>query len=529
MTSKRRIVVFTGDLAQPVRAGIVEIDNAIPGLMWLIVVQSPPTRLTVLLHNQWRNLKRHGWRWIPYQAGDLARRLVVRSPDPILEGTPGHEFELKSLEARPNVSILRVADIHSEESLAAVRTFDADLGLSLAAPILRRSLFSLPQRGTVNLHKGKVPQYRGMPPAFWELWNGDRSLGCTVHRVDERLDTGNVILAKEIARESFSTLRGLQLCLDRVGVDLMREAVIAILENTATESQQDPGGSTYRKPTLQQIAALKHLLSRNQIASDSNPKRVVKEVKFACTNALWHSGLRRILQPRVTVLLYHRVSDDKRDNLTVGIEQFDRQMAMLRKYCHVVSIDRLAEWQDIPRSDRPLVCVTFDDGYLDNYLHAVPILQRHGIAAAFFVSTGLIGTNRPFPHDLKRGSAPPTMNWAQLRKMRDYGFIIGSHTVSHIDCAAESECVVVEELARSAADLQRELNLRDVMLAYPYGGRQNMTPGRLELVKRAGYTGCLSAYGGINIGKIDRFNILRGGIHWGFSDRAFWVKCLGLA
>ena len=50
------------------------------------------------------------------------------------------------------------------------------------------------------------------------------------------------------------------------------------------------------------------------------------------------------MQPRVTVLVYHRVSDGARDNLTVGIEQFDRQMTMLRKHCQVVLNRTIAGW-----------------------------------------------------------------------------------------------------------------------------------------------------------------------------------------
>jgi peptidoglycan/xylan/chitin deacetylase (PgdA/CDA1 family) len=239
-------------------------------------------------------------------------------------------------------------------------------------------------------------------------------------------------------------------------------------------------------------------------------------------------GLRRVTAPRATVLLYHRVTDGVRDNLTVGVEQFDRQMALLRRHFQVVSPADLLEWEAVPRTDRPLVCVTFDDGYLDNYLNAVPILLRHEIPAAFFVSTGIVGTDRRFPHDIRRGNPPiPVMRWDHLREMHEAGFVIGSHTVSHIDCAAEPEDLVRAEMEQSREDLRRELGLREVLFAYPYGGRQHMTPDRLELVKRAGYVGCLSAYGGSNVGRVDRFNVLRRGIHWEFSDPAFLAESLG--
>jgi len=229
------------------------------------------------------------------------------------------------------------------------------------------------------------------------------------------------------------------------------------------------------------------------------------------------------------VLLYHRVTDAVRDNLSTGVEQFHRQMALLRRHCRVLSLEEVLEAEVIPRSRQPLVCVTFDDGYRDNHDHAVPILVRHQIPAAFFVSTGIVGTERAFPHDVKRKNDPiPTMDWQQLRRMRELGFTIGSHTVNHIDCAAEPEDVVWHELVESRDTLRRELGAGDVILGYPYGGRRHMTPRRLDLVRQAGYKGCLSAYGGTNLRRVDRFNVLRRGIHWQFSDQAFMRECVGL-
>ena len=84
------------------------------------------------------------------------------------------------------------------------------------------------------------------------------------------------------------------------------------------------------------------------------------------------------------------------------------------------------------------------------------------------------------------------------------------------------------ELSDSRHRLRAELGASDIVFAYPYGGRQHMTPERLERVKEAGYSGCLSAYGGSNISRVDPWNVLRRGIHWAFSDRAFLLECLGL-
>jgi peptidoglycan/xylan/chitin deacetylase (PgdA/CDA1 family) len=523
------IVVFTASPNYSVVKGIVEIERGWAGLSWLVLVHRPRKSLRLLMRNQWRNLRRNGWRWIVYQTQDIWTRLREALDNGGAASRHAGSKPTQALRALGNVRVLEVSDIHSPASIDAVKAFSPDLGLSLAAPILRKSLFGIPRLGTLNLHKGKLPDYRGMPPAFWELWNDENHVGCSIHWVDERLDTGGIVREARIDRQRYSSVRGLQLLLDEVGIGLLREAVGDVLHGTPTRRDQPAGGATYRKPTLAQVAALERKLQLAHGADRSLRNRFVKGVLPRL--AFVASGFVRngLLKPRITVLLYHRVTDATRDNLTVGIEQFDRQMELVRKHCHVLSLDEVLRTRPIPRSKKPLVAITFDDGYLDNYEHAVPILLRHEIPAAFFVSTGIVAAGGSFPHDLARGNPPiPTMNWAQLRQMYRDGFLIGSHTVNHTDCAAAPQDVVWNELVASRDDLRRELGIEEPVFAYPYGGRENMTPERLALVKQAGYRGCLSAYGGSNIGAIDRYNVVRRGIHWEFPDQAFLFACTGL-
>lgn len=523
---QRRIVVFTADLSHAVRAGIVAVDRSVENASWLVVVHEPRKQATRLVANQWRNLRRNGWRWIPYQIGELLGRIASREGD---LGAPAQPFSLSALASRPNIRIERMEDLHSESTLQAVRAFGPELGLALASPILRESLFSIPALGTFNLHKGRLPQYRGMPPAFWELWNDEQEVGCTVHRVDDKLDTGAVICETTLPRCVYSDLRGLQLQLDALGIDLVRRAAVSLLDGTSVPVPQKEGGRTFRKPTLRQFAELARRIKRRMPQNTTPFRHATKEVALAGALAAWGIGGKSLLRPQVTVLLYHRVSDDARDNLTVGVAQFDRQMALLRRHCEVISLEHLLSLNEPRPAKRPVVSVTFDDGYLDNYSNAMPILIRHGIPAAFFVSTGIVGTEQPFPHDVRRANdRPRAMSWEQVETMHEHGFTIGSHAVSHIDCAAEPEQVVRRELADSLATLRRRLNLDDAYFAYPYGGPEHMTPQRLALVKETGYRACLSAYGGSNVGAIDPYNVLRRGIHWGFSDRAFLFQCLGM-
>src|SRR5262245_22996851 len=99
-----RIVVFTGDLTYSVRRGIVEIDKAMPGLSWLVVLHAPSKMPALLLRNQWRNLIRNGWRWIPYQAGDILGRVFSHTAH-VDSSEPGAEFTSAALESRPNLQV----------------------------------------------------------------------------------------------------------------------------------------------------------------------------------------------------------------------------------------------------------------------------------------------------------------------------------------------------------------------------------------------------------------------------------------
>jgi len=528
-----RIVIFSGDLAYAVRKGIVELDRRLPDSEWLIVKQLATRNPARLVRNQWRNFVRNGWRWPFYQASEVIRVLAYRArqrDDEIDAARPGSAYTLKRLLARRNVQYLPTRDIHNEETLERVRRFAPDLGLALAAPILKQALFALPRLGTLNLHKGRVPDYRGMPPAFWELWNDEAEVGCTVHRVTAALDKGDVVAQANVSRQRYSTVRGLQLTLDELGIELTCTGVAAVLSGMAEPRPQPLGGRTYTKPTLGQIAQLRRRLAERLPARQSIVRRIAKTAYLmACLyfGRLWLAMFSD--KPTITVVLYHRVTDELRDSLTTGIEQFERQMALLRRHCHPVSIEDIIAGR-LPRHPaRPLVCVTFDDGYKDNFATAAPLLLRHQISAAFFVSTGFIGTARQFPHDEgKVASQLAKMTWDDLRQMKSDGFTIGSHTVSHINCAKEPTEIVQRELRDSMEQLRTELDLRDVILAYPFGGREHMTPERLELVKQAGYLGCLSAYGGFNRGPIDRYNILRGGVNWGYSDLAFRCRIAGI-
>jgi hypothetical protein len=102
--------------------------------------------------------------------------------------------------------IVRVPTLNGDEAREALRALGADVAVSLDNAIIREATFALPAHGTINVHHGAVPEYRGGPPVFWELRDGRDTVGFTIHRIDAGIDTGPVLAAGEVPIERRRTL-----------------------------------------------------------------------------------------------------------------------------------------------------------------------------------------------------------------------------------------------------------------------------------------------------------------------------------
>lgn len=116
-------------------------------------------------------------------------------------------------------------------------------------------------------------------------------------------------------------------------------------------------------------------------------------------------GFLRGLQGKVSILMYHRVvmaaelsSQFIQPGMYVTGETFERQARFLREHFDVLSLpELLTMWREKTwKADRRYCVITFDDGWLDNYVHAFPVLQRYDLPATIFLPTGVVGSGRWF-------------------------------------------------------------------------------------------------------------------------------------
>jgi methionyl-tRNA formyltransferase len=129
------------------------------------------------------------------------------------------------------IPVLCPGSINSEESLAAIGKFGADLHVSMSYDqILRKKILSLPARGTLNCHAGALPFYRGRNPLTWAIINGEAEFGVTVHWVDLGIDTGDIVVQVKVPIKPGDTYATLLTAAEDLCADALVRAVSDVYE-----------------------------------------------------------------------------------------------------------------------------------------------------------------------------------------------------------------------------------------------------------------------------------------------------------
>lgn len=222
------------------------------------------------------------------------------------------------------------------------------------------------------------------------------------------------------------------------------------------------------------------------------------ELKAAAGSLLHVGGLhRRFTRGKAVVLLFHRVDDRyPGDPLTCSRREFASYCGFLRRYYDVVPLGDLLERLRSGADLSSCVVITFDDGYRDNYETAAPELVRHGLPATFFIATEFIGSSTVPWWDAHLPDPSEWMSWDQVRQLGTGGFELGAHTENHVDLGVVGPEEAQREISGSRDRLARETGRVPRFFSYPYGRRHQITAPNRDLVRRAGFEACLSAYGG---------------------------------
>ena len=125
---------------------------------------------------------------------------VITAPDkPAGRGQKVSTSAVKEYAVSKNLHLLQPTNLKSEEFLAELKSLNANLHVVVAFRMLPEVVWKMPKLGTFNLHASLLPEYRGAAPINWAIINGETKTGVTTFFIDDKIDTGAMILSKETA------------------------------------------------------------------------------------------------------------------------------------------------------------------------------------------------------------------------------------------------------------------------------------------------------------------------------------------
>ncbi|WP_235606768.1 polysaccharide deacetylase family protein [Syntrophotalea acetylenivorans] len=281
---------------------------------------------------------------------------------------------------------------------------------------------------------------------------------------------------------------------------------------------------------------------------------------------------------KIIVCNYHRLYKEKiftefdRGVFAHSVIEFEKHLLWLKKNTKILAESELIDILS-GRVSTTKICslVTFDDGYIDNYTLAYPLLKRLNVPAIFFIPTGLIDSRKlgwwdviaylikktentsvdyrgevvsleskisaikkfqgimkikpfektadllhelsslcdvPLP-DIKKQSKE-LMTWEQIKEVSDAGIDIGSHTHSHRVLSTISKYEQKKELSFSKSIIEKKIGKKVNTIAYPVGNYQHFNSDTINVISKTGYDAGFSFNTGINYTReLSGFNLKR--------------------
>lgn len=199
----------------------------------------------------------------------------------------------------------------------------------------------------------------------------------------------------------------------------------------------------------------------------------------------------------IPILLFHRIDISPTDNrYYVSPEKFERVIIAIKEmdYTTITTemlVETINHGTELP--EHPIL-ITFDDGHLDNYTNAFPIMQKYGFTGVIYIVENYMGVDG-------------FMNREQILEMHTAGWEVGSHGLSHYDLSKLSNNDQKTEIQWSKTRLEKELGIEILTFAYPFGAMNELTIG---YVRAAGYIAAMGAEGYTdNQGKWNLYNLQR--------------------
>jgi methionyl-tRNA formyltransferase len=176
---------------------------------------------------------------------------VVTAPDkPAGRGRKINMSDVKQYALANDLPIYQPTNLKSEEFLHQLQEMKPDVIVVVAFRMLPRQVWSLPRLGTFNVHASLLPNYRGAAPIHWAIINGEETTGVTTFFLNEEIDTGEIILQKELSIGPNETLGDVYKKLEVLGADALEKTLELIASGKVTTVAQPENANSKLAPKL---------------------------------------------------------------------------------------------------------------------------------------------------------------------------------------------------------------------------------------------------------------------------------------
>ncbi|MEX1191426.1 MAG: methionyl-tRNA formyltransferase [Brumimicrobium sp.] len=153
------------------------------------------------------------------------KAVVTATDKPAGRGRKIHESDVKRYAVKQNLKILQPERLKDESFLSDLKNLNADLFVVVAFRMLPKQVWETPKFGTINLHGSLLPQYRGAAPINWAVINGEEKTGVTTFYINDKIDTGDLLLQKEMSISENETAGEIHDRMMHLGAEVVVETI----------------------------------------------------------------------------------------------------------------------------------------------------------------------------------------------------------------------------------------------------------------------------------------------------------------
>ena len=164
---------------------------------------------------------------------------VITAPDKQAgRGLQLQQSAVKKYAVQNNLNVLQPEKLKNEFFLAELKSLNADLQAVVAFRMLPEVVWNMPAMGTVNVHGSLLPEYRGAAPINWAIINGEEYTGVTTFKLQQEIDTGNILMSAKIKIEENDDAGTVHDKLKELGAALLLKTIVGLYAGTLQEIPQ---------------------------------------------------------------------------------------------------------------------------------------------------------------------------------------------------------------------------------------------------------------------------------------------------